>query len=81
MTAKLRPVMIEFAASPANALVRVGSEERAASSTHEHPFALNEGAPVDYEVSLPGYRTVRGHTPRSNPGSHQVVELPPLKPE
>jgi hypothetical protein len=81
MTARLRPAKIEFAASPAEAVVRIGSEQRAASSTHENPFVINDGAPVDYEVSLPGYKTYRDRTPRLNPDDHKVVKLPPLKPE
>jgi serine/threonine protein kinase len=81
---KPRPAQLEFTsspASPADAIVKVQGEQRAASSTHAHPFVLNGGAPVNYEVSLPGYKTVTGRTERLHPGQHEVVELPPLKPE
>jgi serine/threonine-protein kinase len=64
--ARLKPAELRFAFDPPSALVRVGDVTRAAEQSLSHPFEIpSPRAPtrfmhrVEYEVSAPGYRTVR----------------------
>ena len=64
--ARLKPAQLRFAFEPPSAQVRVGDVTRAAEESLAHPFEIaSPKAPtrfmhrVDYEVTAPGYRTVR----------------------
>jgi len=64
--ARLKSAQLRFAFEPPSAQVRVGDVTRAAEESLAHPFEIaSPKAPtrfmhrVDYEVTAPGYRTVR----------------------
>ncbi len=64
--ARLKPAQLRFAFEPPTAQVRVGDVTRAAEASLAQPFDIaSPRAPtrfvhhVDYEVSAPGYRSVR----------------------
>ena len=64
--ARLKPAQLRFAFEPPSAQERVGDVTRAAEASLTRPFDIaSPRAPtrfvhqVDYEVSAPGYRSVR----------------------
>jgi len=64
--ARLRPAQLRFAFDPPAARVRIGEVTRTAAESLGHPFDIpSPRAPtrflhhVEYEVSLPGYQTLR----------------------
>jgi serine/threonine-protein kinase len=63
--ARLKPALLRFEFEPSTARVRIGALTRSAADSLEHPFEVpSPRAPtrflhrVDYEVTLPGYRSV-----------------------
>jgi hypothetical protein len=64
--ARLKAAELRFSFEPASAQVRIGDVTRGAGDSLSHPFEIaSPRAPtrfvhrVDYEVSAPGYRTIR----------------------
>jgi Protein kinase domain len=64
--ARLKPAELRFAFEPPSAQVRIGDVTRPAAESLSHPFEIpSPRAPtrfvhrVEYEVTAPGYRTVR----------------------
>ncbi len=77
--ARLKPAQLRFAFEPASARVRVGDVTRAAEESLVRPFEIaSPRAPtrlvhrVEYEVSAPGYRTVRS-TAEVLPGASRTL--------
>jgi len=77
--ARLKPAQVRFAFEPPSAQVRVGEVTRAAEESLAHPFEITSPrAPtrfmhrVEYEVSAPGYRTVRS-TVELLPGASRTL--------
>jgi eukaryotic-like serine/threonine-protein kinase len=77
--ARLKPAQLRFAFEPPSAQVRVGEVTRAAEESLAHPFEIaSPRAPtrfmhrVEYEVTAPGYRTVRS-TVELLPGASRTL--------
>ena len=75
LPAQIKPGRISFRFTPADALVRIGAEERAVGDTEAHPFevksprgALTFQHQVEYEIHRSGFRT-----------EHRRVQIPPGK--